>query len=109
MKTLIVVLAAGALLSSAAIAPALAQGPAASASAKLTTTSSMKDLLANAKAKDVLAKYAPQVVEFFASGQAESVIPGDTPLATLAENDQAQAAGLTPENMKKIDEDLSKL
>ena len=109
MKTLIVVLAAGALLSSAAIAPALAQGPAASASAKLTTTSSRKDLLANAKAKDVLAKYAPQVVEFFASGQAESVIPGDTPLATLAENDQAQAAGLTPENMKKIDEDLSKL
>ena len=108
MKTII----AAALIGAALIAaPAMAQdttAPAA-AEAKLSVQSGIKTLLANEKAKDILNKYAPMVVEFFASGQAEGMVPGETPLATIAENPMAADAGLSPDNMKKIAEELDAL
>jgi hypothetical protein len=84
---------------------AAAEAPA----AKLSTASGIRTLLANPKAKEVLERHAPQVVEFFASGESEGIAPGDTPLATIATIPQAQDAGLTPANMQKIAEELAGL
>lgn len=108
-------LAAALLGSTLLAAPTLAQtsqaGPAATAAAtvegKLSVNSGIKALLADEKAKAVLNKYAPMVVEFFASGQAEGMVPGETPLATLAQNPMAADAGLNAENMVKIAEELA--
>ena len=36
----------------------------------------------------------------------DGLLPPETTIATLAENDQAQSAGLTPDVAKKIDADL---
>jgi len=77
--------------------------------ARLSTASGIRTLLADPRAKDVLVRHAPQVVEFFASGQSEGIAPGDTPLATIATIPQAQDAGLTPANMQKIAEELAAL
>lgn len=77
--------------------------------ARLSTASGIRTLLANEQAKDVLVRHAPQVVEFFASGQSEGIAPGDTPLETIARIPQAQEAGLTPANMQKIAEELAGL
>lgn len=54
-------------------------------------------------------KYARMVVEFFGSGQAEGLAPGETPLAALAQNQIAADAGLTAENMTKIAQELAAL
>jgi hypothetical protein len=110
MSKLIAAAIAGALAVTA-ISPALAQPPAdaAAPAGKLTTQSSIKDLLANPKAKAVLSKYAAPVVEFLASPDAAAMVPPELPLATIAENDQAQAGGLTPENMKLIEAELAGL
>lgn len=109
-------LLAAALLGSTLIAaPAIAQPPEAAApaaptaEAALSVQSSIKTLLADEKAKEILNKYAPMVVEFFASGQAEGMVPGETPLVTIAENPMAADAGLSPDNMKKIAEELEAL
>lgn len=109
MSKLLAAALTGAALSLALIAPAMAQPPsdAAAPAAKITVASPMKDILANPKAKEVLTKYAPMVVEYFASG--DGVAMGDAPLNMVAENDQAQAGGLTPENMKKIEAELAGL
>jgi hypothetical protein len=77
--------------------------------AKLSTQSGIRTLLANPKAKEVLVRHAPQVVEFFASGDSQGIAPGDTPLETIATIPQAQDAGLTPANMQKIAEELAGL
>lgn len=110
-------LLAAALLGATLLAgPALAQtqtGAAAPATAtveaKLSVNSGIKALLADEKAKAVLNKYAPMVVEFFASGQAEGMVPGETPLTTLAQNPMAADAGLNAENMTRIAEELAAL
>lgn len=77
-----------------------------STGSSLSVDTGMKTLLADPKAKDVIAKYAPGVVEFFVSGQAEGLVSSETPLATLAQNQMAINAGLSPENMKKIAAEL---
>jgi hypothetical protein len=111
MSKLIAAALSGALLVTLA-APALAQTPTAApatTTGKLSTNSGIKDLLANPKAKDVLNKYAAPVVEFLASPDAAAMVPGETPLAMIAQNEQAQAGGLTPENMKLIEAELAGL
>jgi hypothetical protein len=109
-------LLAAALLGSTLLAvPATAQPPEAAApaatapTARLSVNTGIKALLADEKSKAVLAKYAPMVVEFFASGQAEGMVPGETPLAVIAENPMAAENGLSPENMTKIAEELAGL
>ena len=64
-------------------------------------------VLADPRAKAIIAKYAPTLVEFFTSGQAEGLVPAETPLTTLAQNPMAIGAGLNPENMKKISDELA--
>jgi hypothetical protein len=110
-KLLAAVLLGSTLITGAAIAqPPEAAAPAVTApAAKLSVNSGIKALLADEKAKAVIAKYAPMVVEFFASGQAEGMVPGETPLAVIAENDMAAQNGLSPENMVKIAEELAAL
>ena len=54
-------------------------------------------------------KHIPQIAEFLFSGQAEGVLPPETTLKALADIPQAVDAGLSPEAMKKIEEDLAKL
>lgn len=79
---------------------------------ELSTQSGIKALLADEKARAILAKYvpaAPAVVECFASGQAEGMAPGETPLAVIAENPMAADNGLSPENMAMIAEELAAL
>ena len=95
-----------------AATPALAQPPvetvvSAPASSGLSVETGIKTLLADPKAKDVIAKYAPTVVEFFASGQAEGLVPAETPLTALAQNPMAIDAGLNAANMKKISDELA--
>ncbi len=46
-------------------------------------------------------------VEFFASGQAEGLMPADAPMTTLTQNPMAIDAGLNTANMKKISEELA--
>jgi hypothetical protein len=109
MKTLLAALAASALAGAAMVAtPALAQAPqGGAAETKLSVQTGIKTLLADEKAKEILTRYAPMVVEFFASGQADGMVPGETPLATIAENPMAADAGLSPDNMRKIAEELA--
>ncbi len=98
-----------------AAAPALGEQPpettaqltVAEMPARLSTASGIRTLLADPKAKEVLVRHAPQVVEFFASGQSEGIAPSDTPLETTVRIPQAQEAGLTPANMQKIAEELA--
>ncbi|MEQ1781248.1 MAG: hypothetical protein ABMA14_07805 [Hyphomonadaceae bacterium] len=78
-----------------------------SANPELSVDTGIRTLLADPKAKDVIAKYAPTVVEFFTSGQAEGLVSAETPLTTLAQNPMAIDAGLNPENMKKISDELA--
>lgn len=73
----------------------------------LSVDKGLKALLADPRAKDVIAKYAPTVVEFFTSGQAEVLAPAETPLTTLAQNQMVIDAGLNTENMKKISAELA--
>jgi hypothetical protein len=92
--------------------PAVAQPPtgapmSASATSGLSVDTGMKTLLADPRAKDVIAKYAPSVVEFFTSGEAEGLVPAETPLTTLAQNQMVIDAGLNAENMKKISAELA--
>ncbi len=108
MQTLPVTVLLGLLL---VALPAMAQTTsetpiAVSANAGLSVDSGMKTLLADPKAKEVIAKYAPAVVEFFASGQAKGLVSAETPLTALAQNLMAINAGLNPENMKKISDAL---
>lgn len=98
-----IVLAAATLL----CGPALAQSPTAADASPLTIESGVKSLLADAKAKAIIARYAPTVVEFFESGQAEGMVPGEMPLVTLAENTMARDAGLTADNLKRISDELA--
>jgi hypothetical protein len=84
---------------------AVAETPAAT----LSTASGIRTLLADPRAKDILVRHAPQVVDFFASGQGDGISPGDTPLDTIASIPLAQDAGLTPANMKKIAAELAAL
>lgn len=104
---------AGALAAAPALAEqppeAMAQLTVAELPPRLSTASGIRTLLADPKAKEVLVRHAPQVVEFFASGQSEGIAPGDTPLETIARIPQAQDAGLTPANMEKIAEELAGL
>jgi hypothetical protein len=99
MRILPVALLFGALL---AVSPAMAQTQPEAPVAGLSVDSGMKTLLADPNAKEVIAKYAPAVVEFFTSGQAEGLMPAETPLAVLAQNPMAIDAGLNAANMKKI-------
>lgn len=77
--------------------------------ATLSTASGIRTLLADPRAKDILVRHAPQVVDFFASGQGDGISPGDTPLDTIASIPLAQDAGLTPANMQKIAAELAAL
>jgi hypothetical protein len=104
-KFIAAALAGALMISGVAAAPALAQAPAAAAGA-VSSKSPLKAFIADKKAMEALAKYAPQVAEFLGSGQADGLLPPETTIATLAENDQAQSAGLTPDVAKKIDADL---
>jgi hypothetical protein len=108
-KLLLAAMIGSALLAAPALAQQTGATAPAAAEAKLSTQSGIKVLLADEKAKEILTKYAPMVVEFFTSGQAEGMVPGETPLATLAENPMAADAGLNPDNMKKIAEELAAL
>jgi hypothetical protein len=74
---------------------------------RLSTATGIRTLLADPKAKEVLVRHAPQVVEFFASGQSEGIAPGDTPLDAIARIPQVQDAGLTAANMQKIADELA--
>lgn len=76
---------------------------------KLSTSSTIAALLADARAKDVLFRHAPQVVQFFATGENRAMAPDHTPLSEIARFPQAQEAGLTPENMEKIALELQAL
>lgn len=109
-KTLLASAVALALVAGPALA--FAQAPAAApaaAAGKLSSKSAIKDLLSDPKAAVVLNKHIPVIAEFFASGQAEAVVPGTTSLAELATNPQAESAGLTADTLKAIDDDLAKL
>ena len=108
-KLLIAALLGSTLLAAPALAQTQTGAAAATVEGKLSVNSGIKALLADEKAKAVINKYAPMVVEFFGSGQAEGMVPGETPLATLAQNPMAADAGLTPENMTKIAEELAAL
>ena len=113
MKTLF----AGAVALALIAGPALAQPPtaapatpaAATPAGKLSSASTLTALAKDPKAKEVLAKHIPQIAEFLFSGQAEGVLPPETTLKALADIPQAVDAGLSPEAMKKIEEDLAKL
>jgi len=63
---------------------------------RLTTASPVRALLTDPEARGVLARHAPQVVEFFASGQGQSVAPADTPLAEIARFPQARTQASPP-------------
>ena len=107
MSKFIAAALAGVLITSAltvAAVPAVAMAQAAAVNSK----SPLKAFVDDKKAMEVLANYAPQVAEFLASGQGEGVLPPETTIASLSEIDQAQAAGLTPDAVTKIDADLAK-
>lgn len=108
MKTLLAGAAALSLLAAATPA-AFAQDAAPAAAGKLSSASGYKALVANPAALAVLQKHIPQVAEFFASGQADGILPPTTTLKEIADIPQAQDAGLTADVLKKIDEDLAKL
>lgn len=93
-----------------AATPAMAQvdtSASAPALPGLSIDSGIKALLADPKARDVIARYAPAVVEFFTSGQAEGLVSSETPLTALAQNPMAIDAGLNAANMKKISDALA--
>ena len=91
-----------------ATAPAADTPPAPSLQKVLSTRSSIKDLTTDPKGEDALMKHIPKVAAFLLSGQAEALIPSSTTLEELAEIPQAQAAGLTADALKKINEDLAR-
>jgi hypothetical protein len=68
-----------------AVAPPPTEAPmSVSVTSDLSVDTGMKTLLADPRAKDVIANDAPTVVEFFTSGQAGGRAPAETPLTTLA-------------------------
>ncbi|CAN5273024.1 hypothetical protein BH11PSE2_BH11PSE2_12950 [soil metagenome] len=86
-----------------AAAPA---APAAAAPAgKLTSDSTLTALMADAKAKDVLKKSIPQVVDFLDGGGAGQLPPE----MTLKDLSGIEQAGITPELLKTMSDDLAKL
>ena len=72
---------------------------------KLSSKTPLTVLMANAQAREVLRKYLPQVVDLLDSGGAAQA-PADFNLESLA---GVQRAGITPEILKSINEDLAKL
>jgi hypothetical protein len=105
MTKILVAALAGVVLSTCAIAPAMAQD-AAPAAGKLSADSTVAALLANPKSHEILEKYIPIIVQY------ADMIPDldKTTLKQLAANDQAQSqGGLTPDAEKQIEGDLAKL
>lgn len=82
--------------------------PAATQPATLSSQSSVKALLADAKAREALSKHIPLLAAFLLSGQAEGLVPDATTLDELARSPDAQQAGLTADALKKINEDLAR-
>ena len=72
---------------------------------KFSTKTPLTILMANAQAREILRKYLPQVVELLDSGGAAQA-PADFNVESLA---GVQRAGITPEILKSINEDLAKL
>ena len=103
-------LVAGAALAQPAAAPAApaAAAPAAAAPAaagKLSAKSSLLAILKDAKAKEVLKKHIPQVVDFVDANGADMIPPE----MTIADLTQIAEAGVTPEMVTAIDKDLASL
>ena len=89
-----------------AAAPAAPAAPAAAAPAgKLTADSKMADLMANPKAKAILQKNIPMVVDFLEGGGAGQ-LPPEITLKDIAGFEQA---GITPEILKSMSDDLAKI
>ena len=91
----------------AAAAPAAPAAPAAApagAAAKLTSGSTLGALVGSEKAKEVLKKHIPQVVEFIDGGGIDLV--RDFTLVSLVDIPEA---GITADTVKAIDADLAKL
>jgi hypothetical protein len=105
-------LIAGAALAQPAAAPAAATpaaaAPAAAAPAaagKLSSKSPLLAVLKDVKAKEVLKKHIPQVVDFVDANGADMIPPE----MTIADLTQIAEAGVTPEMVTAIDKDLASL
>lgn len=109
MRKIILTAAAFSLMAVAAYAqPAAAPAAPAAAAApagKLSADSKLSDLMANPKAKAVLQKNIPMVVDFLDGGGAGQ-LPPEMTLKDIAGIEQA---GITPEMLKSMSDDLAKL
>ena len=119
MQTLLPVLSlaaslgAGAALAQPAAAPSAAATPAAAAPAaaapaaagKLSSKSPLLTVLKDAKAKEVLKKHIPQVVDFVDANGADMIPPE----MTIADLVQIAEAGVTADMVTAIDKDLASL
>jgi hypothetical protein len=99
-------LMAAAAYAQPAAAPAAPAAPAAAAPAgKLSADSKMSDLMASPKAKAVLQKNIPMVVDFLEGGGAGQ-LPPEITLKDIAGFEQA---GVTPEMLKSMSDELAKI
>ena len=74
-------------------------------SPKLSSRTPLVTLMANPPARDVLRKYLPQIVELLEGGGAAQAPPD----FTLENLQSIPRAGVTPEILKSINDDLAKL
>ena len=99
------VAALGLMTAQAAFAQPPAAAPAPAAAGALSSKTPLKALMANPKAKEVLAKHIPQVVEFLDGGGGDQ-IPDDFTVDSLLD---IAEAGVSADMVKAINDDLAKL
>lgn len=98
-------LAAGAALAQPPAAPAAPAAAAPAANGKMSAETALLTLYKSDKAKAVLKKHIPQVVDFLDSNGTD-MIPPEMKLSDLT---SIAEAGVTPETVTAIDKDLSAL
>jgi len=105
MSKLLAAALAGVLMT-ASVAAAPATAVAQTAAPKLSSASTVRALIDDAKSKAILEKYIPIIVEY------ADMIPDldKTSLKQMSENEQAQSmGGLTADAFKSIEAELAKL
>lgn len=104
MKTLFIAAAAALTLAAGSASAQTAPDASAASAAKLSADSQVTDLIANQKSRAILEKHVPIVVEY------ADMIPPGLSLKQLGDVEEARSmAGLTPEVLKAISDELAAL